>query len=554
MASVIENILKKIAQFPTQLFLIIIGALLFIPFIGHVHLFDWDEINFAESAREMLLTHNYRLVQSNFQPSFASPPFFIWVQAYSMSKFGVNEFAARLPNAICGILTMLAVFNVGRYVFKSQLGVLWALLFACSILPQIYFKSGIVDPMFNLFIFLGIFYMFRASVNNEFEPYKNARRIRFRSILLSGIFIGLATLTKGPVAIILSVSTGLVFFIANRGKLKIELGQVFVWFIIVSLVVISWLSFEIRANGWHFVKDFITYQIHLFSTNDTNHSGPFYYHVLVLLLGVFPASALIFSTFKPNLNDDNTQAAFKKWMMYLLAVVLIIFSVAKPKIIHYSSLCYFPITFLAAYYLNYLFDKKEQWTWKQTVPLVGICMLYIAGLIGGILLLQNKEVFINYIKDDFAVANLSAAVYWTRNDMIIGIAYLVAMIVAVLLIQTKHLKWATYLILISSALFINSMMSLIVPRVEKISQGAYIEFLESKQNEPCVIETQPFKSYANFFYPHKAVPSINDADKKHYLVTKINSVNNVLSRRNDLHELYRKNGWVFYEVAPAAQP
>ncbi|MEI9934823.1 MAG: hypothetical protein WDM71_08225 [Ferruginibacter sp.] len=32
----------------------ILAALLFIPFLGHVHLFDWDEINFAESAREMI--------------------------------------------------------------------------------------------------------------------------------------------------------------------------------------------------------------------------------------------------------------------------------------------------------------------------------------------------------------------------------------------------------------------------------------------------------------------------------------------------------------------
>jgi len=30
----------------------------FVPFLGAVHLFDWDEINFAESAREMLVTGN----------------------------------------------------------------------------------------------------------------------------------------------------------------------------------------------------------------------------------------------------------------------------------------------------------------------------------------------------------------------------------------------------------------------------------------------------------------------------------------------------------------
>ena len=149
----IERILREIRQFPTQFFLLAIGVLLFVPFLGQVHLFDWDEINFAESAREMLLTHNYHIVQIDFQTFYEKPPLFIWLQAFSMHHFGVNEYAARLPNAICGIVTMLVVFNVGRDVFKSQLGVLWALMFACSILPQIYFKSGIIDPVFNLFIF-----------------------------------------------------------------------------------------------------------------------------------------------------------------------------------------------------------------------------------------------------------------------------------------------------------------------------------------------------------------------------------------------------------------
>src|ERR1035437_10249001 len=188
----VEGLLKQIRQFPTQLFILLIGVLLFIPFIGHVHLCDWDEINFAESAREMLLTHNYRMVTINFEPFYEKPPLFIWLQAFSMNCFGVNEFAARLPNALCGIITMLAVFRVGRSVFTSQLGVLWALLFAGSILPQIYFKSGIIDPVFNLFIFLGIFFIFKVSVANNSEPGKGLERDRRINLVLSGLFIGLA--------------------------------------------------------------------------------------------------------------------------------------------------------------------------------------------------------------------------------------------------------------------------------------------------------------------------------------------------------------------------
>jgi 4-amino-4-deoxy-L-arabinose transferase-like glycosyltransferase len=71
--------------------LIAVAALaLFLPFLGSVHLFDWDEINFAESAREMLLTGDFLTVQINYQPFWEKPPLFIWMQAFSMHLFGVN--------------------------------------------------------------------------------------------------------------------------------------------------------------------------------------------------------------------------------------------------------------------------------------------------------------------------------------------------------------------------------------------------------------------------------------------------------------------------------
>ena len=101
--------MKLLDKIPFKLILIALGAILFIPYLGNVPLFDWDEINFAESAREMLATGNYLQIQIDFQAFHEKPPFFIWMQALSMHFFGVNEFAARLPNALIGITTMLSL-------------------------------------------------------------------------------------------------------------------------------------------------------------------------------------------------------------------------------------------------------------------------------------------------------------------------------------------------------------------------------------------------------------------------------------------------------------
>jgi 4-amino-4-deoxy-L-arabinose transferase-like glycosyltransferase len=106
--------LKK--YFPL-IFITVFGLLLFIPNLSSTTLFDWDEINFAEAAREMIVTGDYSRVTINFLPFWEKPPLFLWMQALSMNIFGINEFAARLPNAIFGIITLVTLFIIGKRHF-----------------------------------------------------------------------------------------------------------------------------------------------------------------------------------------------------------------------------------------------------------------------------------------------------------------------------------------------------------------------------------------------------------------------------------------------------
>ena len=189
--------------------IIALGALLFVPMLGAVHLFDWDEINFAESAREMLVTGEYGRVTVNYQPFWEKPPLFIWLQTLSMKLLGVNEYAARLPNALCGMATLLVLFHYGRKYRSAAFGWFWVLVYVGTWLPHAYFKSGIIDPVFNLFMFLGIMQLAQwaeAMANN----------LRLKHAALAGLFIGLAVLTKGPVGILLPGLAAIGYMVAKR--------------------------------------------------------------------------------------------------------------------------------------------------------------------------------------------------------------------------------------------------------------------------------------------------------------------------------------------------
>jgi len=147
--------------------IILLGICFYFPFLGGVPLFDWDEINFAESAREMILTENYSHVQIDFKPFWEKPPLFFWMQTAAMHLFGINEFAARFPNAWVGVLTLLTLFLIGKKLKDNTFGFIWALMYLGAFTPHLYFKSGIIDPTFNLCIFLGIYFFFRAKIEQN---------------------------------------------------------------------------------------------------------------------------------------------------------------------------------------------------------------------------------------------------------------------------------------------------------------------------------------------------------------------------------------------------
>lgn len=543
-----------------QIFIALIGAVLFIPFLGGVHLFDWDEINFAESAREMIVTGDYRIVQIDFQPFWEKPPLFIWMQVLSMKIFGINEFAARFPNAICGIVTLLVLYNIGRKVYDNKFGILWTMVFGFSFLPFIYFKSGIIDPWFNLFIFLGVYFFIIFSDQRGKLPLT-------RYLIYSAIFIGLGILTKGPVALLIFLIAAGVFWILNRFKLQITLTQLISYGLVLSLVGGFWFGLLIAEGKFYVVHDFIMYQIRLFNTEDAGHAGFPLYHVVIILFGVFPASIFALPGFFKQGVDNESQKHFRKWMIILFLVVLILFSIVKTKIVHYSSMTYFPLTFISAYYLKKWMDKETSQKWYVNALIAVIGCFYALVILALLFFDSIKRILLdlNLIKDQFAVGNLQAEVQWNLGVGLIAFILISGLLLFFYFKKKDEIQKSVLSMFVSSMLFIYFALVFITPNVERYSQNAAIQFYQSLQNEDVYIEQLGFKSYAHLFYSQKRPVSnplsynqnwllTGNIDKPVYFVFKNTKKDKYLGQYSDLHLLYEKNGFIFAVRNPTLIP
>ncbi len=516
--------------------------------IGITPLFDWDEINFAEIAREMLITKNYLNVQLNFQPFWEKPPLFFWLQALSQKLFGVNEFASRLPNAIVGAVSIFYLYAIGKKHFNARFGFLWALAYVGSFLPHFYFKSGIIDPLFNLFIFSSLYFFFLYFNTKQWKP-----------ILLAAILLGCAVLTKGPVAVLI-VALCLFFYAAwQKFKIQFSVLHLFIASLIILLITSIWILPEmLHGGGMALFQEFIAYQIRLFTTSEAGHGQPFYYHFIVLFFGCFPISLLALPTLLGQKENVLSASSFQKTFFLLNAilfwVVLILFSLTTTKIIHYSSLCYFPLSFLAASYLYHHIEQDKKLPRFIFILLVVIGLLFALIFTALPLLVQYKSAFIGMIKDDFVVGNLSFPVYWSPLGWMIGLIY--ALVLILVFIQIRRNVKHIYKLFFFNILFITIILYRFVPNVERHVQGAYIDFLKAHQH--AYVLNYNFKSYAPYFYTDKQMPNnqttltidwllhgANEASV--FLVAKNSHKNEVLEQQPQFSFLYEAGGFIFFE-------
>ena len=559
------------------------ALLLFVPFLGSVHLFDWDEINFAECAREMIVTGDYNTVQIDFVPFWEKPPLFIWMQVLCMKVFGVNEFAARLPNAIAGAVTLAALFVLGSRISGKKFAWYWVLFYAGSLLPHFYFRSGVIDPWFNLFIILG-FYHF-IIYTNEYIPGQNQKLFEKR-ILLSGSFLALAVFTKGPAAVVIF---GLCFIAVRLLKRKPVMlwKHFFVYAVLVVLPVGLWFTSLILQGKGYIIVDFITYQVRLFSTEDAGHGHNFFYHWYVLLIGCFPVSIFALQGMFKNGNTIPFEQHSLRWMRILFFVVLILFSIVKTKIIHYSSLCYFPLTFLGAHAAVQL----ELGAFKPKRWITGLLIAIGSVISVALFIVPFFDSFVpwmigrGWIKDPFAEASFEASANWYGWEWMIGLVLFALTLYAAWFYRMEQIRKSVFAICIGSTLVITGACLLIVPRVENYTQNAAIEFWKSKAGQNVYLETLGYKSYAHFFYgqtkpgaevvlqfeeymksksqqeqmqltaeqarqwKHDWVCS-GKIDRPAYFICKNTWVENVAQYYPDMKKIGEKNGYVFWERLP----
>ena len=267
---------------------IIISAITLIPFLGNIDFTTKGEPREAVVAVSMLNQHNWILPINNGFDIPYKPPFFQWcIAAMSLATGHVSEFTSRLPSALSLIIMLCAgaLFYAKRK--DGNVSLLAALVTLTAFEVHRAGTNCRVDMVLTMFIVCALYALY-----NWWEM--GCRWLPWVAVLcMSG-----ATLTKGPVGIVLPCFVMFVFMLFTawqRGKLSGAMVwkttyKLFLSAVLASVLPLLWYWAAYRQGGEQFLGLVLDENVGRFlgKMKAVTHENPWHYNLLMLISGWLP--------------------------------------------------------------------------------------------------------------------------------------------------------------------------------------------------------------------------------------------------------------------------
>jgi 4-amino-4-deoxy-L-arabinose transferase-like glycosyltransferase len=333
-------------RFGHYLLLMAVAAGLCFLKLGTPSLWDIDEGNNAEAAREMLESRNWIVPTFNYEWRPDKPALLYWLQTAAYQLVGVNEWGARLPSALAALVTVLVAYELGRRLFDPATGLLGGLILTSAVAFAVSAHFANPDALLNLctVLTLGIFWHgFVRKGRGWFVP--------------AGISAGLGVLAKGPVALVLPAGVIGLFLLWCRERRRLHDRRLLHGAAAFALVTLPWYVWVTNDTKARFLRDFIlVHNVGRYLSPMEHHNGPIFYYLGALVLGFAPWSVFLvpaswFAT-GHRARADAQPASGYRFLWCWIAVYLVFFSLAGTKLPNYILPAYVPIALLTARFLE----------------------------------------------------------------------------------------------------------------------------------------------------------------------------------------------------------
>ena len=251
------------------------------------------------------------------------------------------------------------------------------------------------------------------------------------------------------------------------------------------------------------------------------------------------------------------------WLRSLFWVVLILFSLVQTKIVHYSSLAYFPLSYFAASAILRTDPARppRAWTWKWATGIPLLILLLAIPLVG-----RHATYFQELLRDDPDIApRLALPVAWPWWTLLPGVIFALGWAYSGWwLARGREIRRAVPVLLGATAIATSLGLQLLAPRIESYTQREVRLFFAEHAGEPAYGLPLGFKSYLHLFYGRRSL-AVGRAEETRsvwyrtappglpvWIAAPSHRREELEAALPEAERQYERGGFTFYYLAPAS--
>lgn len=232
-----------------------------------------DEPDYAQHTREMVQRADFVVPYQNGLPYPEKPILTYWAVAATTPFTGgeVTPFGSRVPSLLgAALLVLVAVFAAAWLGAGRDR---WLAGVAVAVAPIAFWQAQFLqmDALFSGLLASALLIQMRLENDEERRPW----------LALGGhLLLGLAVLTKGPLAIAISVLVAGVSVVATRSFRPVRVLYPVRAAIVVAAVAAPWYVLAIRRFGWDYAYELLIRHNLVRFVAAWDHIRPFWYYAV----------------------------------------------------------------------------------------------------------------------------------------------------------------------------------------------------------------------------------------------------------------------------------
>jgi 4-amino-4-deoxy-L-arabinose transferase-like glycosyltransferase len=232
-----------------------------------------DEPDYAQHAREMVARRDFVVPYQNGEPFPEKPVLTYWAVVATTPFTGgdVTPFGSRVPSLLGGALLVLVAVRAAEWLGAPRDR--WLAGAAMAVAPIAFWQAQFLqmDALFSGLLAAALLIQLRLETDEEPRPW----------LAFGGhVLLGLAVLTKGPLAVAVSVLVAGGSALASRSLRPVRALYPLRALAVVTLVAAPWYVLAIRRFGWDYAYELVIRHNLVRFAAAWDHVHPFWYYVV----------------------------------------------------------------------------------------------------------------------------------------------------------------------------------------------------------------------------------------------------------------------------------